>query len=431
MNRILLAALPARQHTNALLSIAQALQTRGCDVAFLAFPTNRPLLQAQGLTLIDSTTGAGTAPAGAKGPFRFSLPSQAREVARVAGGWRAAAVVADAAFPAAALGAELAGVPWATVYTDGLPFPGPAVPPAGSGLPIGEDCGWRNLLAMARATAAQKQEDARLWAGRKSLGLGPADWPLAGRVSPWLTLALTTEAIEAPRDLLPETLFLAGPCRAPSLPAAGSDVPIGPLRAGLPRVYVSLAATFQQHPAFFAVVVQALAALKVQIILDLGTGLPSGQSAGVPPNVVAVRGLPPAAVLPRADLVLTDGEPEVVTEALAQGKPMLVAPTGGTRADNAARVEFLGAGLRVDPRRATRYSLRGQVERLLGESACRARAMDLSRSLACTDGPSVAAGLIERLVRTGAPVRRPAGCTASLFRDSPLPWESRDLLVVR
>jgi UDP:flavonoid glycosyltransferase YjiC (YdhE family) len=120
----------------------------------------------------------------------------------------------------------------------------------------------------------------------------------------------------------------------------------------------------------------------------------------------------------------------VVTEALLLGKPVLAAPTNGASADNAARITYLGAGLHVDPHKTTRFELRSLVEQLLKDDACRARSISLSRSLAFTDGPAVAAGLIERLAFTREPVRRPAGCTPSLFRDSPLPWERRDLLVV-
>ena len=70
MGRFLLAAHPATQHTNALLSIGQVLRERGHEVAFLAFRDTRALIQAQGFQTLDSIVATEAGRDGGPAVFR-------------------------------------------------------------------------------------------------------------------------------------------------------------------------------------------------------------------------------------------------------------------------------------------------------------------------------------------------------------------------
>ncbi|MFG1372351.1 nucleotide disphospho-sugar-binding domain-containing protein [Xanthobacter oligotrophicus] len=55
------------------------------------------------------------------------------------------------------------------------------------------------------------------------------------------------------------------------------------------------------------------------------------------------------AILPRATLAITHGGHGTTLRALRHGVPLLVLPMGRDQNENAARVEYRGAGLRLDP----------------------------------------------------------------------------------
>jgi UDP:flavonoid glycosyltransferase YjiC (YdhE family) len=96
-------------------------------------------------------------------------------------------------------------------------------------------------------------------------------------------------------------------------------------------------------------------------------------------------------------------------------------PVGGEQADNAARVVFLGAGLRADVRRATASEIAAKVRRLIEEPAFRRRAREIAAAVTRTQGAVTAARFIERLAETRRPLRRPEGSALTVTRDTPPP----------
>jgi MGT family glycosyltransferase len=116
-------------------------------------------------------------------------------------------------------------------------------------------------------------------------------------------------------------------------------------------------------------------------------------------NMWGAEFLPQTRLLPLADLVITHGGNNTTTECFHFGKPMIVLPLFWDQYDNAQRVSETGFGLRLDPYRFTDDELRTGIDRLLADSALRAKLASVSAQVQSRRGTERAAGLIEGIAR--------------------------------
>jgi UDP:flavonoid glycosyltransferase YjiC (YdhE family) len=119
-------------------------------------------------------------------------------------------------------------------------------------------------------------------------------------------------------------------------------------------------------------------------------------------NMSGAEFLPQPEVLPHADLVITHGGNNTVTECLHFGKPMVVLPLFWDQYDNAQRVQELGLGVRLAPYELAGPELHDAIERLLGDAALVELLGRIAARLQATPGTFRAADLIGRLT-TGFP----------------------------
>jgi MGT family glycosyltransferase len=146
-------------------------------------------------------------------------------------------------------------------------------------------------------------------------------------------------------------------------------------------------------------VAEAAHALGVTLIMAVG-GLADdpGFRAGLPPAARVHRYVPQLEVLQHADVFVTHGGANSVTEGLARGIPLLVVPLGLEQGLQRHLVERSGAGLGLAPGEVTAAACRAALAELLRDDGpCRARAREIGRSLAAADGARRAAELILEL----------------------------------
>ena len=99
------------------------------------------------------------------------------------------------------------------------------------------------------------------------------------------------------------------------------------------------------------------------------------------------RGCPTRETMPRCDLVITHGGHGTLARALASAARCWSARPAGDMAENAARVDWAGVGVRLAPRFCTPWGVRLAVRRALAQPALRTRAAELARVGRRTPGP--------------------------------------------
>jgi hypothetical protein len=155
--------------------------------------------------------------------------------------------------------------------------------------------------------------------------------------------------------------------------------PIWRTAGDLPHVHVTLGTIFNMESGdLFVRLIDAVASVAAEVIITVGNDIEPSTFGAPPPHVQVERFLPPTAVFPGADLVISHGGSGTVVSSLACGATQLLLPMGADQPNNARRCEALGIGVALDPMRATPSEIAAEVVRLLNDDRCRAHARALA-----------------------------------------------------
>ena len=233
--------------------------------------------------------------------------------------------------------------------------------------------------------------------GRAGLGLGPVDG-LADVYDGCRLCCIVATPTEFDVDMsLPPNVRFVGPMLAgPPLLASADHLEVGD--ATEPLVVVSFSTSYQAQVPALQRVVDALADLKVRVVVTTGPSVPTG---AVRPraNTTVTGFVPHDRLLPYASLVISHGGLGTVMAALSQGVPLLCVPMGRDQFLNASRVEALGAGTMIGPDSHV-DTIADAVRTLLDErSIARESAERMAAVISGYGGASEAADEIERVTR--------------------------------
>jgi UDP:flavonoid glycosyltransferase YjiC (YdhE family) len=114
-----------------------------------------------------------------------------------------------------------------------------------------------------------------------------------------------------------------------------------------------------------------------------------------PENAVLAPWLSYAETMPRCDVVITHGGHGTLARALSSGCPVIVCPAAGDMAENAARVEWAGLGVRLPRRLLSARNLRLSMRRALSHPRYRRRAVAVAQWAATHDAGATAAVELE------------------------------------
>jgi zeaxanthin glucosyltransferase len=225
----------------------------------------------------------------------------------------------------------------------------------------------RFVLRMARAWGV----DPKVISFDRYFHLGLRDVP---------ELILSPCALDFPRTLAPNQHYVGLPPDLTRKEVAADyrfnrifERLAGQRAEGRPLVYCSLGTGAWRYAGaerFLHRVIEAARGQRWNLILTAGE-FAMEQFVNLPPNAAVFQVVPQLAVLRQADLMITHGGVNSITECALLGVPMLVCP--GTRkidqAGNAARVIYHGLGL--DARMACEItaSLRSKIEKVISSSS--------------------------------------------------------------
>ena len=213
-----------------------------------------------------------------------------------------------------------------------------------------------------------------------ALGVGPLTLPLFDSA---IALAdaymqLSVPSFEYPRDIPPTVNFIGA-------------LPILPNQAPLPdwaheldgsrKVVLVTQGTLANHD-FSLLVVPALAALAQQpdlLVVVTAGGRPAEEIPGpIPVNARVARYLPFEWILPKTDLLVTNGGYGSVNQAMSYGIPLVTAGLTQDKADVNARVAWSGVGIDLATNQPTPEALRQAVRSVLDTQHYNSRAADMA-----------------------------------------------------
>jgi UDP:flavonoid glycosyltransferase YjiC (YdhE family) len=307
-------------------------------------------------------------------------------------------VVADILTLAPALAAERASVPWATLIPHVHPHGEPDFPIYSLGARLPRTAAGRALWQGGQALVRRGLERGRreLNETRARVGLGPLAH-VHGGISRELALVATFPQLEYPRDTPswgPHTQVVGPLMWEP--PADDVEPPPG----DRPLVLVAPSTAQDRRHRLLSAALHGLADAPVRVLATWNRRLPP-RPLPVPANAKIVDWVSYSRTMPKCDVVVCHAGHGTLVRALASGCAVVACPAIGDMNENAARLDWSGAGVRLPRRFVGAHGVRLAVERALGEPSIRERAHEIAAWSAVHDAGATACELIERLaVRT-------------------------------
>ena len=146
---------------------------------------------------------------------------------------------------------------------------------------------------------------------------------------------------------------------------------------GEPARRVPMADTPYVDPFDFAVPLEALRELPVNVVLTCGYDVDPAAFEPLPRNVAVERWVSQALLLPKCSAVICHAGAGTLMGALAYGLPVVCLPRGADQFANAAQVARTGAGITLLPDQGSVESIRDATHRVLDEASYSAAARKL------------------------------------------------------
>jgi UDP:flavonoid glycosyltransferase YjiC (YdhE family) len=328
-------------------------------------------------------------------------------VARAAGETRGAiaqfppdVVVHDILTLAPALAGELEGIPVATLIPHVYPVGSSGLPPYAFGARLPRTVAgrglWRALDPLVQTGLRRGRSE--LNEARLKLGLPPVA-RLHGGLSERLTLVGTFPQLEYPR-VWPPGVHVVGPLMWEP-PYEDVEPPAG----SAPLVLVAPSTAQDPQHGLLRAALAGLGHEPVRVLASWNRK-PLPEPTPVPPNARLVEWVSYSRTMPNCALVVCHAGHGTMVRALACGCPLVAVPHAGDMAENAARSDWAGVGVRLPWRLLGPATLRLAVRRALGDRRLAARSRTLAAWAADNDGAYRAAELVEELAVSRAGARQ-------------------------
>ncbi len=402
--RFFLGAFGQPGHAFPMLALGAELAARGHHVTYETWSRWRDHVEANGMTFVAAPEYP-VFPTQEQPLSPYEAVVRATAVTREAiVGARPDVVVHDILTLAPALAAELEGLPAATVIPHVYPVGAPGFPPYafGARLPRTETGRrlWRALDWPVQAGLRRGRTE--LNDTRRRLGLPPTR-RLHGGLSEQLCLVGTLPELEYPRAW-PDHVHVVGPLIWEP-PYGEVESPPG----DAPLVLVAPSTAQDPDHRLLRAAVSGLAREPVRVQATWNRR-PLSEPLAVAANTRLVEWISYARTMPGSALVICHAGHGTMVRALVSGAAVLAVPHAGDMAENAARADWAGVGVRLPWRLLGAESLKLAARRALETGSLVAAAARIAAATSPQAGAARAADLVVELalrtrVRDGARTR--------------------------
>lgn len=411
--RVLLGAFGDPGHAFPMIALARGLAARGHDVTVQTWERWRAPIEAEGLGFA-AAPEYDAFPIGPPGPdgkpraldFYEAVVHATRDTLPLVRELAPEVVVADILTLAPALAAETEGVPFATLIPHVNPHNESHAPIYSIGArlprtPLGRAF-WRRASAPVRNGLERGRKD--LNDIRAQLGLPPLAHVHNG-TSRELALVATFPQLEYPRAVPEPHMRVVGPLLWEP-PAADVELPPG----DDPLVLVAPSTSQDPEHRLLHAALRGLADAPVRVLATWNRRLPT-QPLPVPANARVVDWVSYARTMAHCDVVVCHAGHGTLVRALSSGCTVVACPIAGDMNENAARLDWAGAGVRVPSRFIAPRPLRLAVQRAIDDPGIRTRVHELRTWAATHDAADRAARDVEELAASARP-----RCTVGVSR---------------
>jgi MGT family glycosyltransferase len=425
MSEILIAALSPVGHIGPLLTVARGLVDRGDRVTVLSGAGRADDIRATGATPATLTakgdldlalleTDSGREETSGIKRLNFDIirlfvapmPHQTKALSDLMSQTRFDAILADYGFFGVlpfVLGDQSARPPLLLYGTTPLMFSSRDTAPSGLGLPPSTSSLGRlrnralNLLSH-RVLLRQSQKAANYQLHRLNSRELPMFLLDSGALADRF-IAPTVPEFDYPRTDLPANVRYVGMVHP--APATNFHSPVWwpKLDGDRPVVHVTQGTIDNaDFSRLLRPTIEALAEENVMVVATTGGPKVSTLNFPIPPNTYVAEHIPHDVLLPKVDVMVTNGGYGAVQRALATGVPLVVAGNTEDKPEVAARVAWSGAGIDLRTGTPTAKAVRNAVRDVLGDGRYLSRARELEVAYAQRCGVAEIAALIDEVV---------------------------------
>jgi MGT family glycosyltransferase len=382
-------------HAFPMLALGSRLAARGHDVVLETWRRWREHVEAEGMAFVAAPEYPVWPTEGHPlKPYEAVVAATAQTRPAVAE-FSPDVLVHDILTLAPAMAAELEGIPAATLIPHLYPDNAPGQPPYALGARMPRTRAGRRLWGLMEPVVQSglRQGRRELNDARARLGLGPVQ-RLHGGLSQRLCMVGTFAQLEY-RHNWPRNVHVVGPVMWE--PPFGE---VQPPPGDAPLVLVAPSTAQDPEHRLLRAALAGLADEPVRVLATWNRR-PVYEPLSVPANARLVEWVSYSRTMPRCALVICHAGHGTMVRALACGSPVVCVPHAGDMAENAARADWAGVGVRLPWRLLSPASLRLAVRRALADPSLAVRARELAASAAASNGAERAAELVEELARTG------------------------------
>jgi MGT family glycosyltransferase len=223
---------------------------------------------------------------------------------------------------------------------------------------------------------------------------------------PDLFLQFTAEALEFPRGDMPDTVHFVGPVLPKRSVEFEEPAWWAELDGSKPVVLVTQG-TLANHD-FNEVIQPALSGLSdEELLVIVAAGRSDTQTLVVPANARVASFIPFDRLLPKVDVLVTNGGYGAVNHAFSLGVPIVVAGETEEKDIIAARVGWTGAGINLKTRYASAEQIRNAVRAILTNKRYRDEAKRLQTDFARHNALDELARMVNAMLTQNSSISKP------------------------